>query len=98
LVHVRLVALHGREQQPDASAPPISRPWSGTWSTWCAAAVRGRERAVHPVVVAAPDAEPASTSGWPVIGDAEGRYRELYSPGGPSVYLVRPDGHVGFLS
>jgi hypothetical protein len=58
--------------------------------------LRGRERVLRPVVVAAPDAKPVLAGRWPVVGDADGHYRELYSPGGPSLYLVRPDRHVGF--
>lgn len=34
----------------------------------------------------------------PVVIDAEGRFRAAYDVAGTAVYLVRPDGHVGFRS
>jgi hypothetical protein len=60
-------------------------------------ACRGREGLLRPVVIAAPDAAvpPADTG---VYRDPDGAYRATYSPAGPSLYVIRPDGHVGFRS
>jgi 2-polyprenyl-6-methoxyphenol hydroxylase-like FAD-dependent oxidoreductase/heme-degrading monooxygenase HmoA len=63
-----------------------------------ASLAEGRDGVLRPVVIAAPDAKAAAGSRLPVYTDGGGGYREAYSPGGPSAYLVRPDGHVGFRS
>jgi hypothetical protein len=49
-------------------------------------------------VIASPDAKVTASSSLPTYLDTAGDYRSTYSPSGPSVYVVRPDGHVGFRS
>jgi hypothetical protein len=58
----------------------------------------GRPGLVRTVLIAAPDAKAVATTRLPLFTDAQGSYREAYSPGGPSAYVIRPDGHVGFRS
>jgi hypothetical protein len=36
--------------------------------------------------------------GPPVVRDAAGEFRTAYGVTGSALYLVRPDGHVGFRS
>lgn len=62
------------------------------------------------VLIASPDAKlddrpieragdrPSTLHQVPVYRDTAGTFRETYAPGGPSLYLIRPDGHVGFRS
>ncbi len=63
----------------------------------------GKVRENHPellrtYVLAGPDAVVPATLDLPVIRDDANAFRLAYGVRGPSAYLVRPDGHVGFRS
>ena len=45
-----------------------------------------------------PDAEAPWLLDPPVVRDAGGEFRAAYGVTGTALYLVRPDGHVGFRS
>ncbi|MFD2764859.1 FAD-dependent monooxygenase [Micromonospora eburnea] len=45
-----------------------------------------------------PDARAPRLLAPPVVGDAGGEFRTTYGVSGAALYLIRPDGHVGFRS
>lgn len=47
-------------------------------------------------LVASPDAAVPELLDLPLYRDAEEAFRSAYGVAGPSAYLVRPDGHIGF--
>src|SRR5262249_48065885 len=49
-------------------------------------------------LLASPDARVPRLLRPPVVLDAEGEFRAAYGVTGTALYLVRPDGHVGFRS
>jgi hypothetical protein len=46
-------------------------------------------------VVAIVAGDPPELIGIPVLRDGEGAFRRAYAPGDESVWVIRPDGHVG---
>ncbi|HEY5854630.1 MAG TPA: FAD-dependent monooxygenase, partial [Aldersonia sp.] len=46
-------------------------------------------------VIASPGAEIGDTE-LPVVRDVDGRFAEAYSPNGASVFVLRPDGYLGY--
>jgi hypothetical protein len=61
-----------------------------------AAAARERCRGrLRTYAVLAPDVDRAGIA-LPAVGDAEGTFRAAYGVSGTSLYLVRPDGYVGY--
>jgi hypothetical protein len=48
-------------------------------------------------LIAAPSAEVDSTV-LPLVRDSGNDFARMYSATGPSVYIVRPDGYLGFAS
>jgi pentachlorophenol monooxygenase len=61
-----------------------------------AAAARERCRGrLRTYAVLAPDVDRVGVA-LPVVGDAEGTFRAAYGVSGAGVYLVRPDGYVGY--
>jgi len=46
-------------------------------------------------VVASADAEVGDTE-LPVVRDVDGQFAAMYSPDGASVFVVRPDGYLGY--
>ena len=48
-------------------------------------------------LVAAPNADVASTV-LPLVRDSGGEFARMYSAPGWSVYVVRPDGYLGFTA
>ena len=57
-----------------------------------------RPELLRTYVVASPDAVVPAALDLPVIRDDANAFRLAYGVRGPSAYLVRPDGHVGFRS
>ncbi|ASW52948.1 FAD-dependent monooxygenase [Plantactinospora sp. KBS50] len=45
-----------------------------------------------------PDAPVPASPAPPVVHDADGEFRRAYGVAGAALYLIRPDGHVGFRS
>ena len=48
-------------------------------------------------LIAAPNADVATTA-LPLIRDSGGDFARMYSATGPSAYVIRPDGYVGFAA
>lgn len=48
-------------------------------------------------LIAAPGAYVAGTT-LPLVRDSDGEFARAYSPSGSSVYIVRPDGYLGFAA
>ncbi|RPA20115.1 FAD-dependent monooxygenase [Gordonia sp. OPL2] len=55
-------------------------------------AARGR---LHAYVIASPEAQVGSV-GLPLIRDAAGTFAQQYQPGGSTVFVLRPDGYLGY--
>ncbi len=49
-------------------------------------------------LVAAPGVEVAGTVLLPLVHDSRGEFARAYSASGSSVYVVRPDGYLGFAA
>ncbi|MEU5726495.1 FAD-dependent monooxygenase [Micromonospora sp. NPDC047738] len=63
------------------------------------AEVRGQTAGeVDGYLLLGPDAQAPRLLAPPVVRDDEGRFRAAYGVAGAALYLVRPDGHVGFRS
>jgi 2-polyprenyl-6-methoxyphenol hydroxylase-like FAD-dependent oxidoreductase len=83
--HVVIAAL-GR----DASSP------SGSLDTF-ARALRDRYGdLVRIVAVVAGDAQPPELIGAPVLRDSEGAFARAYAATGDTLWVIRPDGYIGF--
>jgi hypothetical protein len=59
------------------------------------AAVRAAHGGLAVYLIAAPGADIDATV-LPVVRDAAGEFAAAYAPGQASVFVVRPDGYVGF--
>jgi len=46
--------------------------------------------------IVSPGARPVELERFPLVVDAQGAFRSIYGVTGPSLYLIRPDGHVGY--
>ncbi|MEH0841155.1 FAD-dependent monooxygenase [Micromonospora sp. CPCC 205711] len=64
----------------------------------CADARRQAAGELDAYLLASPDARVPWMLGPPVVRDAGGEFRATYGVTGTGLYLVRPDGHVGFRS
>ncbi|MEV0809102.1 FAD-dependent monooxygenase [Micromonospora sp. NPDC050200] len=64
----------------------------------CADVRRQTSGQVDIYLLLSPDARVASLLDPPVVRDAGGEFRAGYGVDGTALYLVRPDGHVGFRS
>jgi len=56
----------------------------------------GYPGAVAPYAVVSPGARPLDLERVPLIVDAQGGFRSAYGAHGGSVYLIRPDGYIGY--
>lgn len=63
----------------------------------CATATTAAHGALDSYLVAGPGADPGDTA-LPVLRDTAGAFAGAYSPGAVAVYVVRPDGYLGFVS
>ncbi len=61
------------------------------------AAITAAHGAMDVYLIAAPDADVGS-SVLPVVRDAAGEFARMYAAASPSVYVVRPDGYLGFAA
>ena len=61
------------------------------------AAARATHGRMDVYLIAAPNADVATTV-LPLVRDSGGEFARMYSAPGPSVYVLRPDGYVGFAS
>jgi pentachlorophenol monooxygenase len=59
------------------------------------AAVAAARGDVNVYLIAAPGADVATTV-LPLIRDAKSEFADVYSPGGRTAFVVRPDGYLGF--
>ena len=59
------------------------------------AAARAAHGRMDVYLIAAPSADVATTV-LPLVRDAAGEFARMYSAPGPSVYVLRPDGYLGF--
>lgn len=57
---------------------------------------RERHGLVRVFLVMSPDAAVSPTGTIPTLVDSAGAFGEGWSPNGSGVYLIRPDGHIGF--
>ncbi|HNM84126.1 MAG TPA: FAD-dependent monooxygenase [Mycobacterium sp.] len=64
---------------------------------FCATAAAAAHGALDCYLVVAPGADVGDTV-LPVLGDAAGAFAGAYSPGATAVYVVRPDGYLGYVS
>ncbi|GAB3184987.1 2-polyprenyl-6-methoxyphenol hydroxylase-like FAD-dependent oxidoreductase [Micromonospora palomenae] len=64
----------------------------------CADVRRQTSGQVDIYLLLSPDAPVPSLLDPPVVHDAEGGFRATYGVNGSGLYLIRPDGHVGFRS
>ncbi|MEH1057122.1 FAD-dependent oxidoreductase [Micromonospora sp. CPCC 206171] len=64
----------------------------------CADVRRQTSGQVDIYLLLSPDAPVPSLLDPPVVHDAEGGFRATYGVDGSGLYLIRPDGHVGFRS
>ncbi|MER6593276.1 monooxygenase, partial [Micromonospora purpureochromogenes] len=64
----------------------------------CADVRRQTSGQVDSYLLLSPDAPVPSLLDPPVVHDAEGAFRATYGVDGSGLYLIRPDGHVGFRS
>ncbi|MEV0723838.1 FAD-dependent oxidoreductase [Micromonospora purpureochromogenes] len=64
----------------------------------CADVRRQTSGQVDIYLLLSPDAPVPSLLDPPVVHDAEGEFRATYGVNGSGLYLIRPDGHVGFRS
>ena len=76
----------------DATADDVA-----TFERAADAAVRAAHGRIDVYLIAAPNADVDITA-LPVIRDRDGDFARMYSAVGPSVYVVRPDGYLGFAS
>jgi hypothetical protein len=61
------------------------------------AAVAAAHGRIDLYLVAAQDADVGNTV-LPLVRDAAGDFARMYAARGPSIYLVRPDGYLGFAA
>jgi len=61
------------------------------------AAVRAAHGQMDVYLIAAPGTDVAATV-LPVVHDSSGEFARAYSAAGPAVYVVRPDGYLGFAA
>ncbi|CAN5543778.1 FAD-dependent oxidoreductase [soil metagenome] len=94
---LRLFSLLGRREHtlllyagPDTSATTVDT--FERIATAAAAAARGQ---LEVFAIAAPTADIASTI-LPLVVDSHGEFAHMYRASGLSVYVVRPDGYLGF--
>ncbi|MEW2327619.1 FAD-dependent monooxygenase [Micromonospora chersina] len=64
----------------------------------CADVRRQTAEEVDAYLVLSPDAAEPGLLAPPAVRDADGRFRAVYGVTGTGLYLIRPDGHVGFRS
>ncbi|MFE9955234.1 FAD-dependent monooxygenase [Micromonospora sp. NPDC005299] len=79
----------------DASADEAAR---GAMAELCADVRRQTAGEVDAYLLLSPDAAEPRLLDPPTLCDADGRFRATYGLAGTGLYLVRPDGHVGFRS
>ncbi len=96
---LRLFSLLGRREHTmllhvggDATADDVA-----LFERAAEAAARAAHGRMDVYLIAAPNADVATTV-LPLVRDSGGEFARMYSAPGPSVYVLRPDGYVGFAS
>jgi 2-polyprenyl-6-methoxyphenol hydroxylase-like FAD-dependent oxidoreductase len=91
---MRLFSLLGRREHTTLLYAPDGPVDVAAYERAAAAAVDAAHGRMDVYLIAAPGADITVTE-LPVIRDAGGDFARAYAPGGPSAYIVRPDGYLG---
>ena len=93
---LRLYELLGRREHTMLLYAPDGPVDVAAYEQAAAGAVDTAHGRMDVYLIAAPGAEVAPTE-LPVIRDSAGDFAVGYAPSGPSAYIVRPDGYLGFV-
>jgi pentachlorophenol monooxygenase len=94
---LRLFELLGRREHTTLLYAPDGPVDVATFERAADAAVRAADGRMDVYLIAAPSADVADSE-LPVIRDTAGDFARAYAPAGPSSYVVRPDGYLGFAA
>jgi FAD binding domain len=94
---LRLFDLLGRREHTLLLYAPDGAVDVETFERTAAAATTASHGQIDVYLIAAPDANVTATE-LPVIRDSAGEFAKAYEASGPSSYVVRPDGYLGYAA
>jgi hypothetical protein len=92
---LRLFNLLGRREHTTLLYAPAGPVDVAAFERAADAAIKTAHGQMDVYLIAAPGADIGATS-LPVIFDTGGDFARAYAPAGPSAYVVRPDGYLGY--
>jgi hypothetical protein len=92
---LRLFNLLGRREHTTLLYAPAGPVDVAAFERAADAAIKTAHGQMDVYLIAAPGADIGATS-LPVIFDTGGDFAMAYAPAGPSAYVVRPDGYLGY--
>ena len=92
---LRLFSLLGRREHTTLLYAPAGPVDVAAFERAADAAIKTAHGQMDVYLIAAPGADIGATS-LPVIFDTGGDFAMAYAPAGPSAYVVRPDGYLGY--
>jgi pentachlorophenol monooxygenase len=94
---VRLFSLLGRREHSTLLYAPDGPVDVAAFERAASAAVSAAHGRMDVYLIAAPRADVAATE-LPVVCDSGGEFAMVYTPAGPSAYIVRPDGYLSLAT